>query len=70
MCATDLASDLATELDLELDIAEDEQATGPQPIGGHYAGVAWGLAERPGDPAERPGAPAAGDPVTGDPAAG
>jgi hypothetical protein len=66
MCATDLA----TELDLELDIAEDEQATGPQPIGGYYAGVAWGLAERPGAPAERPGAPAAGDPVTGDPAAG
>jgi len=54
MCATDLA----TELDLELDIAEDEQATGPQPIGGHYAGVAWGLAKRPGDP------------VTGDAAAG
>lgn len=56
MCATDLA----TELDLELDIAEDEQATGPQPIGGHYAGVAWGRAERPGDPA-----PAAGDPTAG-----
>ena len=64
MCATDLA----TELDLELDIAEDEQATGPQPIGGHYAGVAWGLAERPGDPAT--GDPATGDPAAGDPAAG
>jgi hypothetical protein len=64
MCATDLA----TELDLELERAEDEQATGPQPIGGHYAGVAWGLAERPGDPAA--GDPAASAPVTGDPAAG
>jgi hypothetical protein len=62
------ATDLATELDLELEIAEDERATGPQPIGGHYAGVAWGLAERPGDPAA--GDPAASDPVTGDPAVG
>ena len=59
MCATDLA----TDLDLELDIAEDEQATGPHPIGGHYAGVAWGLAERPGPPA--PGDPAPGDPAAG-----
>ena len=59
MCATDLA----TELDLELDIAEDEQATGPQPIGGHYAGVAWGLAERSGRPA--PGDPAPGDAAAG-----
>ena len=49
----------ATDLDLELEIAEDERATGPQPIGGHYAGVAWGLAERRGDPAERPGDAAA-----------
>jgi hypothetical protein len=63
MCATDLA----TELDLELEIAENEQATGPQPIGGHYAGVAWGLADRPGDPAA--GDPPAGDPPAGDPAA-
>jgi len=54
MCATGLA----TDLDLELEIAENDQATGPQPIGGHYAGVAWGLAERPGAPA--PGDPAAG----------
>jgi len=52
MCATGLA----TDLDLELEIAENEQATGPQPIGGH-AGVAWGLAGRPGDPAA--GGPAA-----------
>jgi hypothetical protein len=53
----------ATDLDLELEIAEDVQATGPRPIGGHYAGVAWGLAESPGDPAPddpAPGAPAAG----------
>jgi hypothetical protein len=62
MCATGLA----TDLDLELEIAENEQAVGPQPIGGH-AGVAWGLAERPGAPA--PGAPAPGAPVPGDPAA-
>ena len=59
MCAIGLA----TDLDLDLEIAENEQATGPQPIGGHYAGVAWGLAERPGDPA-------AGDPAAGDPAVG
>jgi hypothetical protein len=53
MCATDLAIDV----DLEQEIAEDEQATGPRPIGGHYAGVAWGLAERPRRPAPRdPGA--------------
>ena len=53
MCATDLA----TDLDLELEIAEDEQAAGLQPVGGHYAGVAWGLAERPRRPAPRdPGA--------------
>jgi len=58
MCAIGLA----TDLDLELEIAENEQATVPQPIGGHYAGVAWGLAERPGDPA-------AGDPAAGGPAA-
>jgi hypothetical protein len=34
--------------DLDLEIAEDEQATSPDPhpIGGRYAGVAWGLAER------------------------
>ena len=57
----------ATDLEPELDITENEQATGPQPIGGHYAGVAWGLAERPGDPA--PGDPAVGDPAAGDPAA-
>ena len=68
MCATDLA----TDLDLDLEIAEDEQAAGPQPVGGHYAGVAWGLAERagrpaPGDPA--PGDPAPGDRTPGDPAA-
>jgi hypothetical protein len=62
MCATGFA----TDLDLELEIAENEQAVGPQPIGGH-AGVAWGLAERPGDPA--PGDPAPGDPAPGDPAA-
>jgi len=59
MCATGLA----TDLDLELEIAEDEQAAGPQPIGGHYAGVAWGLADRPGDLADRPGDPAVGDPA-------
>ena len=63
MCAIGLA----TDLDLELEIAENEQATGPQPVGGHYAGVAWGLAERPGDPAA--GDPATGDPAAGDPAA-
>ena len=62
MCATDLATDL------DLELAEDEQATGPQLIGGHYAGVAWGLAERSGRPA--PGDPALGDPAPGDPAAG
>jgi hypothetical protein len=69
MCATDLAIDL----DLELEIAEDEQAAGPQPIGGHYAGVAWGLAERSGRPAPRdpgPGDPAPGDLAALDPAAG
>lgn len=64
MCATDLA----TDLDLELEIAEHEQAAGPQPIGGHYAGVAWGLAERPGRPAR--GGQAPGNPAPGDPAAG
>ena len=34
--------------DLDLEIAEDEQATSPDPhpIGGRRAGVAWGLAER------------------------
>ena len=62
MCATELA----TDLDLELEIAQDEPAAGPQPIGGHYAGVAWGLTERHGRPA--PGAPAPGDPAA-DPAA-
>jgi hypothetical protein len=38
--------------DLDLDIAEDEQAfrPGPLPMGGRYAGVAWGLAERPAGP--------------------
>ena len=62
MCATGLATDLDLDLDLdlELEIAENDQATGPQPIGGHYAGVAWGLAERPGGPAH--GGPAALDP--------
>jgi len=43
MCPTDL------DLDLDLpEIAEDEQAPSPDPhpIGGQYAGVAWGLAER------------------------
>ena len=64
MCATDLA----TDLDLELEIAEDEQAAGPQPIGGHYAGVAWGLVERPGRPA--PGDRAPGDPAALDSAVG
>ena len=64
MCATDLA----TDLDLDLEIAEDEQAAGPQPIGGHYAGVAWGLAERAGRPA--PGDPAPGDPAALDSAVG
>jgi hypothetical protein len=64
MCATDLA----TDLDLDLEIAEGEQATGPQPIGGHYAGVAWGLAEPPGAPAASE--PATGEPATGDPAVG
>ena len=41
MCATDLDLDLP-------EITEDEQATGPDPhpIGGQYAGVAWGLAKR------------------------
>ena len=60
MCATDLA----TDLDLELEIAEDEQAAGPQPIGGHYAGVAWGLAEHPGRPAPGDPAPATRLPAT------
>ena len=34
--------------DVDLEIAEDEQATSPDPhpIGGRYAGVAWGLARR------------------------
>jgi len=46
----------ATDLDLP-EIAEDEQAASPDPdpIGGQYAGVAWGLAERrdgQADPAE------------------
>jgi len=38
-----------TDLDPDLDIAEDEQALrpGPLPMGGRYAGVAWGLARRP-----------------------
>ena len=38
-----------TDLDPDLDIAEDEQALrpGPLPMGGRYAGVAWGLAEGP-----------------------
>ena len=42
-----------TDLDLP-EIAEDEQAASPDPdpIGGRYAGVAWGLAERHADPAE------------------
>ncbi|MGO8888393.1 MAG: hypothetical protein ACLP8X_00450 [Streptosporangiaceae bacterium] len=43
MCPADL------DLDLDLpEIAEDEQAPSPDPhpIGGQYAGVAWGLAER------------------------
>ena len=62
MCATDLATDL------DLEIAEDEQAAGPQPVGGHYAGVAWGLAERAGRPA--PGDPAPGDPAALDSAVG
>ncbi len=37
--------------DLDLEIAEDEQATSPDPhpTGGRYAGVAWGLAERHDD---------------------
>jgi len=37
--------------DVDLEIAEDEQATSPDPhpIGGRYAGVAWGLAERHDD---------------------
>jgi hypothetical protein len=39
MCATDL------DLDLEPEIAEDEQATGPQPASGQAPGVAWGRAE-------------------------
>jgi hypothetical protein len=48
--------------DLDLEVAEDEQATSPDPhpIGGRYAGVAWGLAERrdhhaDADPAAAPG---------------
>ncbi len=43
MCTTDL------DLDLDLpEIAADEPAPSPDPhlIGGQYAGVAWGLAER------------------------
>ena len=41
-----------TDLDPDLDIAEDEQALrlDPHLIGGRYAGVAWGLAERPDGP--------------------
>jgi hypothetical protein len=49
----------ATDLDLKLEITEDEQAPGPQPARGRYAGVAWGLVERAGAPAAR--AYAAGD---------
>ncbi len=46
MCPTDL------DLDLPEIAAEDEQAPSPDPhpIGGQYAGVAWGLAERPDGP--------------------
>ena len=56
-----------TDLDLEPEITEDEQAPGPQTAGGQAPGVAWGLADRPGDPAA--GDPPAGDPPAGDPAA-
>jgi hypothetical protein len=59
-----------TDLDLP-EIAEDEQATSPDPdpIGGPYAGVAWGLAERrdgQADPAEA--GPAAAGPAEAGPA--
>ncbi len=48
-----------TDLDLHLDlpeIADDEQALrpDPHPIGGQYAGVAWGLAERQDGPDAAP----------------
>jgi hypothetical protein len=51
MCPTDV------DLDLDLpEIAADEQAPSPDPhlIGGQYAGVAWGLAERPDGPDAAP----------------
>ena len=53
MCTTDL------DLDLDVpEIAEDEQAPSPDPdpdlIGGQYAGVAWGLAERQDGPDAAP----------------
>ena len=51
MCDTDMDLDL----DLDLEFAEDEQAPDEHvldeqipdelPVGGRYAGVAWGLAE-------------------------
>jgi hypothetical protein len=48
MCTTDL------DLDLDLpEIAEDE-ALDPHPIGGQYAGVAWGLAEHQDAPDNAP----------------
>jgi len=47
-----------TDLDLDLDLPEitddEEQAPGPDPIGGQYAGVAWGLAERHDGPDPAP----------------
>jgi hypothetical protein len=49
-----------TDLDLDLDLPEitddEEQALhpDPHPIGGQYAGVAWGLAERHDGPDPAP----------------
>ena len=43
-----------TDLDLDRDLAEHDQDLDPHPIGGQYAGVAWGLAERQDDPAPDP----------------
>ncbi len=48
MCATDLDLDLPEITD------DEEQAPRPDPIGGQYAGVAWGLAERQDGPDAAP----------------
>jgi hypothetical protein len=38
---------------LDLEVANDEEQS-PRPIGGQYAGVAWGLAKRQDDPDAAP----------------